>query len=71
MNYFTGVEHFDDNCSHFYAKLEWCGVFEKFNEFILMKHFVFEEISSVEPTGPNFISISRINKSIKINFELL
>ena len=47
MNYFTGVEHFDDNCSHFYAKLEWCGVFEKFNEFILMKHFVFEEISSV------------------------
>ena len=71
MNYFTGVEHFDDNCSHFYAKLEWCGVFEKFNEFILMKHFVFEEISSVGLSGSIFISIFRINKSIQNNFKLL
>ena len=36
-----------------------------------MKHFVFEEISLVEPTGSNFISIQRINKSIEINFLVI
>ena len=27
----------------FYAKLDWCGLFEDKDEFILMNHFVWEE----------------------------